>query len=133
MLLLMILAASAAPSFSCTVTRVHDGDGPLWCANHIKIRVAGIQAPDFEDAVPCRERRAAYVCSNVAAARSRVLVERLTLHRTMTCQALGQSYARVVARCTLPDGRSLSCAILAAGAAVRWERYWTRYHMGACR
>jgi endonuclease YncB( thermonuclease family) len=47
--------------------------------------------------------------------------------------AAGTSYSRVVARCTLPDGRSLSCAILAAGAAVRWDSYWRRYLMGECR
>lgn len=44
-----------------------------------------------------------------------------------------QSYQRVVARCTLPDGRSLSCATIAAGAAVRWDRYWRQYGMGECR
>lgn len=126
-------AADTPPAFSCTVTRVHDGDGPLWCANGVKIRVAGIQAPDFEDTAPCRKRRANSTCSNVDAERSRVVVERLIFHQTMVCQPMGKSYSRVVARCTLQDGRSLSCAILAAGAAVRWDRYWRRYHMGECR
>lgn len=131
-LLALLVAAPAAP-FTCTVTRVHDGDGPLWCSNGIKVRIAGVQAPDFENAQPCRARRAEYTCSNVAAERSRRIVERLTLHRTMRCQATGKSYSRVVARCMLPDGRSLSCAVLAAGAAVRWESYWRRYGMGECR
>ena len=132
----MLFAAPAAPpptTFTCVVTRVHDGDGPLWCSNGVKIRVAGIQAPDFEDTVPCREHRAEYTCSNIAAERSRVVVERLTLHQAMTCQPMGTSYSRVVARCTLQDGRLLSCAILASGAAVRWDKYWVRYHMGECR
>ena len=121
------------PPFVCEVVKVHDGDGPLWCANGIKVRVAGIQAPDFEDAEPCRTGRAEYTCSNVAAERSRRIVERLVLRRRLTCQPLGKSYSRVVARCTLPDGRSLSCATIAAGAAIRWDRYWRRYRMGACR
>jgi len=55
------------------------------------------------------------------------------LNRTLTCQPMGKSYNRVVARCTLPDGRSLSCAAIAASAAVRWDRYWRQYKMGECR
>lgn len=132
-MLLPLLATALAPSFTCTVTRVHDGDGPLWCSNGIKVRVAGVQAPDFENAEPCRRHRAGYTCSNAAAQRSRLIVERMTLNRTMRCQPTGKSYARVVARCTLADGRSLSCAVLAAGAAVRWDSYWRRYRMGDCR
>ena len=123
----------AAASFTCTVTRVHDGDGPLWCSNGQKVRIAGVQAPDFESAQPCRTHRVGYNCSNAAAERSRVIVERIALNRTMRCQSTGKSYNRVVARCTLPDGRSLSCAVLAAGGAVKWERYWRRYGMGGCR
>jgi endonuclease YncB( thermonuclease family) len=126
----------AAPPFTCEVVRVHDGDGPLWCRNGIKVRVAGIQAPDFESAEPCHRHnasRANYTCDNAAAERSQRIVERLVLHRSLTCQPMGKSYKRVVARCTLPDGRSLSCATIAAGAAVRWDRYWRQYRMGECR
>lgn len=133
LILPFLLAAAPLPTFHCTVTRVHDGDGPLWCANGIKIRVAGIQAPDFEGAEPCRRARSGYDCSGVRAARSQKIVERLTLRKTLVCQPVDRSYARVVARCTLPDGRSLSCAILAAGAATRWDSYWRRYRMGECR
>jgi endonuclease YncB( thermonuclease family) len=41
-----------ATAFLCLVTYVYDGDGPLWCQNGLKVRVAGIQAPDFENAEP---------------------------------------------------------------------------------
>lgn len=132
----MITLASAAVSFTCDVVRVHDGDGPLWCRSGQKVRVAGIQAPDFKSAEPCRRpaaRRAAYTCDDRAAARSQRIVERLVLHRRLQCQPVGISYSRVVARCTLPDGRSLSCAAIAAGAAARWDRYWRQYGMGECR
>ncbi|WP_203310466.1 thermonuclease family protein [Sphingomonas beigongshangi] len=124
------------PPFVCEVVRVHDGDGPLWCRSGEKVRVAGIQAPDFESAEPCHRpaaRRIAYTCDDVAAERARLIVSRLTLNRRLICQPVGTSYKRVVARCTLPDGRSLSCAAIAAGAAVRWNRYWRQYHMGDCR
>lgn len=126
-------AALPPTTFVCAVIRVHDGDGPLWCRNGIKVRVAGIQAPDFESAEPCHQHRAGYTCSDTAAERSQRIVERLVLHRTLSCRAVDRSYGRVVARCTLPDGRSLSCATIAAGAAVRWDRYWRRYRMGECR
>lgn len=124
------------PPFICEVVKVHDGDGPLWCRSGQKVRVAGIQAPDFENAEPCRRpdtRRTNYTCDDAAATRSQQIVSRLTLGKRLICQPTGTSYKRVVARCTLPDGRSLSCATIAAGAAVRWDTYWRRYKMGDCQ
>ncbi len=120
------------PAFFCTVTRVHDGDGPLWCAEGPKVRIAGVQAPDFRSAEPCRQHRASYVCSDRAARASQRTVSALVLRRRLTCQAIEPSYARIVARCRLPDGRDLSCAVIMAGAAARWDRYWRRYGMGRC-
>ena len=117
-----MIALATATTFSCTVTRVHDGDGPLWCSNGVKVRIVGVQAPDFESASPCRAtnpRRVNYCCDNAAAKRSQQIVKRLVLRKTLRCEPTGKSYSRVVARCTLPDGRSLSCAVVAAGAAVR--------------
>jgi endonuclease YncB( thermonuclease family) len=131
-----VMIAASPPPLVCQVVRVHDGDGPLSCRSGVKIRVAGVQAPDFESAAPCRRpasRRRSYVCDNRAAERSRLIMERLTLGKRLTCQPVGTSYKRVAARCTLPDGRSLSCAAVAAGAAARWDRYWRRYGMGECR
>ncbi|RZM32115.1 MAG: hypothetical protein EOP67_29420 [Sphingomonas sp.] len=129
-------SADLPPAFACEVVRVHDGDGPLWCRSGQKVRVAGIQAPDFTSAAPCRRpaaHRATYTCDDRAAERSRRIVERLVLRRSLTCQPVDRSYKRVVARCTLADGRSLSCAAIASGAAVRWDSYWRRYTMGECR
>jgi endonuclease YncB( thermonuclease family) len=126
----------ALAPFLCTVTHAHDDDRPLWCSSGAKFRIAGVQAPDFESASPCRTadlRRVNYRCDNAAAQRSQQIVERLVLRQTLRCEATGKSYARVVARCMLPDGRSLSCAAIASGAAVRWDRYWRQYRMGECR
>ena len=72
--MLALSAATPTTAFTCRVTRVHDGDGPLWCSNGIKVRIAGVQAPDFESASPCRAadpRRMNYRCDNAAARRSR--------------------------------------------------------------
>jgi len=90
------------------------------------------QAPDFKSAEPCRQRRAGYVCSDARAWASQRTVSALVLRRRLTCQALEPSYNRVIARCRLPDGRDLSCAALAAGAATNWDRYWRRYDMDNC-
>ncbi|QNE31175.1 hypothetical protein F1C10_03960 [Sphingomonas sp. NBWT7] len=127
------MPADLPPPFVCQVVKVHDGDGPLWCANGRKVRVAGVQAPDYENAEPCRRRKAAYVCDDAEARASQRIAARLTLNKRLTCQPVDRSYTRVVARCTLPDGRSLTCALLAAGAATRWDSYWRRYKMGECR
>jgi len=128
------MPADLPPPFVCEVVRVHDGDS-LTCADRTRIRVAGIQAPDYASSPPCRRNPvpATYTCDTAAAKRSRAIVERLVLRQRITCQPVDRSYQRVVAQCTLVDGRSLSCAAIAAGAAVRWDAYWRRYRMGECR
>lgn len=80
--MIVMMLAAALPTFTCDVVRVHDGDGPLWCRSGEKVRVAGIQAPDFESAEPCRRpdaRRASYTCDDRAAARSQRIVNSLVL------------------------------------------------------
>jgi len=130
--LLLAVALAKGQSFTCTVTRVHDGDGPLWCAEGPKVRVAGIQAPDFERAEPCRRRKAGYVCSDVRARASQRIVSALVLHRRLRCVALEPSYSRMVATCRLPDGHDLACAAVRAGAANWWAAYVRRYRLEKC-
>lgn len=120
-------------NFTCDVVRVHDGDGPLTCSSGVKVRIAGVQAPDFEDAEPCRTGKAAYVCDDRRAREARRITAGLTLGKRLTCTAVDRSWNRVVARCWLPDNRSLSCAVIANGAAWRWDAYWRRYRMEGCR
>ena len=92
-----------------------------------------MQAPDFESATPCRTHQTNYVCNDREAEASRTIVERLVLGRTMTCLPVDRSYKHAVARCTLPDGRSLTCATIAAGATQKWDMYWRRYNLQSCR
>src|SRR3546814_18590365 len=40
--------AAAGLRFLCTPTRVADGDGPVWCAEGPRIRIAGIAARELE-------------------------------------------------------------------------------------
>ncbi len=122
-----MLVIALPPQFVCHVVRVHDADGPLWCATGAKVRVAGVNAREVDGS--CRRGAP---CPTMRHQQAKAIAERLTLGKRLTCQPVDRSYRRVVARCTLPDGRSLSCALIAAGAAVRWDRYWVRYGMGKC-
>src|SRR5574339_339007 len=48
---LLFAAAMIVPagqSFACTPTRVWDGDGPIWCAEGPKVRLAGIAAREMD-------------------------------------------------------------------------------------
>ena len=49
---ILLVGLGSPQTFACTVTRVHDGDGPLWYAEGPKVRIASVQAPDFESATP---------------------------------------------------------------------------------
>jgi endonuclease YncB( thermonuclease family) len=68
-LILAILAATVIPAgatFACTPTAVYDGDGPIWCAEGPKIRLAGIAAREMDGT--CRTNQP---CPKVSAERSR--------------------------------------------------------------
>lgn len=122
----MILALAA--SFLCAMTPpayVHDGD-TFRCADGTRIRVAGVDANEMNGT--CHNR-----CAAMSARQARDYAASLVMGTTLRCEAVDRSYNRVVARCTLEDGRSLSCALIAHGAAVRWDRWWRKYHMGVCR
>ena len=66
----MILAAlqivAAGTSFTCTPVRVWDGDGPLWCAEGPRIRLAGIAARETDGT--CRPNQP---CPNATAEQAR--------------------------------------------------------------
>lgn len=116
------------PPITCEVVSVYDADGPIRCRNGVKIRVAGVNAREVDGT--CRSNAP---CPLMRHEQAKPITERLVLRKTLTCQRVGTSYRRVVARCQLPDGRSLSCALIASGAAVKWPSYWRRYEMGKCR
>lgn len=48
MFLLALQVVAAGHSFTCTPTRVWDGDGPIWCAEGQRIRLAGIAAREID-------------------------------------------------------------------------------------
>jgi endonuclease YncB( thermonuclease family) len=121
-------------SFKCTPGAVYDGDGPVWCAEGPKIRIAGVAAREMDGT--CRSNQP---CPPVAATDARDRLVQLlggpkgrleTGHvvvraPTMTCVSDGSAGgSRTAAWCRSPVFGDLSCGVVRAGGAVRWPRYW---------
>ena len=138
--LLPMISCTSAPAkplegsaFTCNATAVWDGDGPIWCEEGPRIRLRGIAAREIDGT--CRPGHPCSITSGTAA-RDRLVTllggetGRLRSgHVTvapvgLSCTSDGESYGREVADCRLPDGRDLSCEMVASGAALKWQRYW---------
>jgi endonuclease YncB( thermonuclease family) len=134
LLLAAVLVIPAGQAFDCTPTRVWDGDGPVWCAEGPRIRLNGIAAREIDGM--CRSNQP---CPSVGAEVSRDALVSLVgepvgrsreghvLVRgpTMRCVSDGSAGgSRTGAWCVSPRGGDLSCAMVAGGWALRWERYW---------
>lgn len=53
LLLAAALIVPASQEFTCTPTRVWDGDGPIWCEEGPRIRLTGIATRELDGT--CRE------------------------------------------------------------------------------
>lgn len=131
----------AGALFACTPTLVYDGDGPIFCAEGPRIRVAGIAARERDNSC-----RAGHPCPTATGDQAlQALVTLLGGSRgmvrlggagydhirvrapTMRCLSTGDAGGnRTGAFCLLADGRNLSCTMLATGTVVRWDRFWRR-------
>jgi endonuclease YncB( thermonuclease family) len=141
MSMLLALTLSVVPSgevFTCTPVAVWDGDGPIWCAEGPRVRLAGIAARELDGSCrpghPCPtagaiEARSALVSIlGKPVGRSphgHVLVEGPALHCTSEGPAGGR---RTAAWCTSPIAGDVSCAMVTGGWALRWKRYWKDHH-----
>ncbi|NIO40574.1 MAG: hypothetical protein GTO41_10545 [Burkholderiales bacterium] len=125
-----MLSLATAATFICTPIAVFDGDGPLWCEEGHKIRIASISAREIDGT--CRARHPCPDASGIAA--HDALVSLLgrptgrwrTGHITIAaepiqCIAEGRSYGRIVASCRLNDGRDLGEAMIQTGTVLRWR------------
>ena len=133
--MLLALAASivaAGQTFTCTPTRVWDGDGPVWCAEGPRLRISGIAAREMDGT--CNTNQPCPDASAIAARDA--LVDVLGGPRGMTstghvivasgpmrCVSTGSAGgSRTGAWCTLPSGAYLSCAMVATGTVLKWDR-----------
>ena len=131
--ILTIAAIASGQAFVCTPTRVWDGDGPIWCAEGPKVRLAGIAAREIDgtckDGHPCpkasgeeaRDRLVRFLGGATGYAKTGHI---LVSAPTMRCVSNGSARGgRTGAWCELPGKGDLSCAMIRAGVVVRWERY----------
>ena len=140
LLLLTVSVVPAGEKFTCTPTRVWDGDGPVWCAEGPRIRLAGIAAREIDDS--CRPNQP---CPTASGAEARDALVKLIGAPTgrspeghvlikgpaMQCVSVGNGVGvRTAAWCVSPVGGDVSCAMVKGGWALRWNIYW-RSH--SCR
>jgi endonuclease YncB( thermonuclease family) len=131
-LLAEIVAAGLA--FTCTPTKVWDGDGPIWCAEGSKVRLAGIAAREMDGTCrpghPCpgvggaaaRDHLVALIGRNTGvAATGHVLVRGEPLRCRSEESGKGN---RTAAWCSNGKSGDLSKAMVRSGHALRWARYW---------
>lgn len=127
-------AIAAGTSFTCTPVAVWDGDGPIWCAEGPKIRLAGVAAREIDGS--CRPY---HPCPRASGTAARDQLVRLLGGRRGTagtghilvrgprlaCLSQGDGKGdRTAAWCSAPRTGDLSCALVASGFVVRWGRYW---------
>jgi endonuclease YncB( thermonuclease family) len=80
---------------------VRDGD--------LRVRLWGIDAPELREP---------------GGKASRAALVAIIDGQPLSCDVMDiDRYDRTVARCDLPDGRDLSCAMIGAGAAKEWVKY----------
>lgn len=127
-----IVAAGA--TFQCTPVAVWDGDGPVWCAEGPRIRIAGVAAREIDET--CKPNQPCPTVSGVDArdrlvrllggARGTLSTGHIAVRSApMVCTSEGSAGgARTAAWCRSPTVGDLSCEVVRLGGAIRWPRYW---------
>ena len=125
---------AAGLTFSCTPTHVWDGDGPIWCAEGPKIRLAGISAREIDDtckpAHPCPPSSGPDARNGLVGllggARGVASTGHVLVHGPkLICRSDGSAGgSRTAAWCQASGVGDLSCAMVRTGLALRWPRYW---------
>lgn len=120
----------AGRAFSCTPTRVWDGDGPIWCREGPRLRLANIATREIDG--HCRPGQPCPTATGVAARDQLVALLGGARGRTadghvlvagpaLACRSAGpDKYNRTVARCR--DGtRDIGAELVRRGAALPWR------------
>jgi endonuclease YncB( thermonuclease family) len=110
-LVLLLAGFGSAEEFSARVVWVHDGDSfaAQTDLGRVEVRLFGVDAP--EGGQPFSRQALKFV---MAEAKNRLVVVRAVDE---------DSYGRIVAWVSLPDGRLLNHVLVAEGLAWRYRRY----------
>ncbi|WP_246587060.1 hypothetical protein [Stakelama flava] len=127
----------AGTTFACTPIRVWDGDGPVWCKEGPRVRLAGIAARETDGT--CRSNQPCPKAGWIAARDALVNTVGRRLGRTsdghirvagptMRCRSDGSAGgSRTAAWCVSPKSGDISCAMLRTGTVLRWDCYWRNH------
>lgn len=110
--------AANAATFSCRVTGVHDGDGPIYCASGEKIRLTAVAARELDGTCS-----SGHPCPEATAEAAKAQLESLVLGQTLRCEQTGTSYQRITAWCWREDGIEINCAMVRSETSSYWRRY----------
>ena len=134
LLIILLQIVTARQTFECTPTHVWDGDGPVWCVEGPKVRLAGIAAREMDGRCsqghPCPAASAQEARDGLAKLLGTVTGTAATGHLLVKGPRLqcvsdgGAGGARTAAWCSSPVHGDISCAMVKAGLAVRWAKYW---------
>lgn len=135
MIALLLLASVVAPgtTFTCTPVAVWDGDGPIWCREGPRIRLAGIAARELDgncrQGHPCPRAsgRAArdHLVKLLGGARGTLRTGHVVVRGpVLSCRSNGAARgSRTGAFCRSGKTGDLSCALVRDGYALAWARY----------
>lgn len=137
MILIVAQVIASGTVFICTPTAVWDGDGPVWCAEGPKVRIAGVAAREMDGS--CKSNQP---CPPVSGTDARDRLVRIfggpkgkrpeghivVRSAPMTCLSEGSARgSRTAAWCKSRSIGDLSCTVVRLGGAVRWPRYWRNH------
>lgn len=117
-LLALFLATPAVAGTQIISDHVKAVDGDTLDLSGIRMRLDAMDAPESKQV--CRRDGVDWLCGQESSAFMRKLVD----GRTLTCSVVSHDrYGRVLGTCTLPDGRDVQEASVAAGMATAYRHF----------